>query len=36
MQHNSTFMAWFKAEVLKDSKCSATLIWLENGLRFDV
>jgi len=29
-------MPWFKDEVLKDSAASETLIWLENGLKFDV
>jgi len=31
-----TFMPWFKVEVLKDSKSSDTLMWLANGLKFDV
>jgi len=31
-----TFMPWFKAEVLKDSITSEILIWLANGLKFDV
>ena len=29
-------MPWFKFEVLKDSQCSETLMWLANGLKFDV
>jgi len=36
MEHNRTFMPWFKYEVLKDSQCSETLMWLANGLKFDV
>jgi len=36
MEHNRTFVPWFKVEVLKDSKSSKTLMWLANGLRFDV
>jgi len=32
----TTFMPWFKDEVLKDSTTSETLIWLANGLKFDV
>jgi len=36
MEHNRTFMPWFKSEVLKDSQCSETLMWLANGLKFDV
>ena len=36
MEHNKTFMAWFKSKVLKDSQCSETLMWLVNGLKFDV
>jgi len=29
-------MPWFKDEVLKDSKSPKTLMWLANGLRFDI
>jgi len=29
-------MLWFKFEVLKDSQSSDTLMWLANGLKFDV
>ena len=29
-------MPWFKYEVLKDSQSSETLMWLANGLKFDV
>jgi len=29
-------MPWFKSEVLKDSQCFETLMWLANGLKFDV
>ena len=36
MEHNRTFMPWFKYEVLKDSQCFETLMWLANGLKFDV
>ena len=36
MEHNKTFMPWFKDEVLKYSTPSKTLIWLENGLKFSV
>ena len=36
MEHNRTFMPWFKDEVLKDSTTSETLTWLTVGLKFDV
>jgi len=36
MEHNRTFMPWFKDEVLKDSTTSETLTWLAIGLKFDV
>ena len=36
MEHNRTFMPWFKDEVLKDSTASKTLTWLAAGLKFDV
>ena len=36
MEHNKTFKPWFKFEVLKDSQSSKTLMWLANGLKFDV
>jgi len=36
MEHNRTFMDWFKYEVLKDSTTSETLTWLAVGLKFDV
>jgi len=36
MEHNRTFMHWFKFEVLKDPQCFETLMWLVNGLKFDV
>jgi len=36
MEHNRTFMPWFKDEVLKDSTTSETLTWLATGLKFDV
>jgi len=36
MEHNKTFMPWFKDKVLKDSKALETLIWLAVGLKFDV
>jgi len=36
MEHNRTFMPWFKDEVLKDSTTSDTLTWLAAGLKFDV
>jgi len=29
-------MHWFKYEIFKDSQSFETLMWLENGLRFDV
>jgi len=29
-------MSWFKFEILKDSKCCETLMWLVNELKFDV
>ena len=29
-------MSWFKSEILKDLQCSETLMWLANGLKFDV
>ena len=36
MEHNRTFMPWFKDEVFKDSTASETLTWLAAGLKFDV
>jgi len=36
MEHNRTFMPWFKDEVLKDSTTLETLTWLAAGLKFDV
>jgi len=36
MEHNRTFMPWFKDEVLKDSMTSKTLTWLPVGLKFDI
>ena len=36
MEHNGTFMPWFKDEVLNDSTASETLTWLAAGLKFDV
>jgi len=36
MEHNRTFMPWFKDEVVKDSTASETLTWLAAGLKFDV
>jgi len=36
MEHNRTFMPWFKDEVLKDSTASETLTWLVVGLKYDV
>ena len=36
MEHNRTFMPWFKDEVLKDSTALETLTWLVAGLKFDV
>ena len=36
MEHNKTFMPQFKFEVLKDSQSSETLMWLANGLKFNV
>jgi len=36
MEHNKMFMPWFKYEVLRDSQSSKTLMWLANGLKFDV
>jgi len=36
MEHNKTFMPWSKGEVLKDSQSFETLMWLANGLKFDV
>jgi len=36
MEHNRTFMPWFKDKVLKDSTASKTLTWLATGLKFDV
>jgi len=36
MEHNRTFMPWFKDVVLKDSTTSKTLTWLAAGLKFDV
>jgi len=36
MEHNRTFIPWFKDEVLKDSTASETLTWLDVRLKFDV
>jgi len=36
MEHNRTFIPWFKDEVLQDSTASETLTWLADGLKFDV
>jgi len=36
MEHNRTFMPWFKDEVLKDSTTLKTLTWLAAKLKFDV
>jgi len=36
MEHNITFMPWFKDEVLKNSTTSENLTWLAAGLKFDV
>jgi len=36
MEHNRTFMPWFKDEVFKDSTALETLTWLVVGLKFDV
>jgi len=36
MEHNITFMPWFKDEVLKDSTTSKTLTWLASGFKFEV
>ena len=36
MEHNRTFMPWFKDKVFKDSTTLETLIWLGVGLKFDV
>ena len=35
MEHNRTFMPWFKDELLKDSTTLETLTWLSAGLKFD-
>ena len=36
MEHNKTFMSWFKSEIDKEPHSSQTLLWLANGLKFDV
>jgi len=36
MEHNKTFMTWFKEQIIKDPFASKTLAWLGNGLNFDV
>jgi len=36
MEHNRTFIPWFKDEVLKDSTTSESLTWLVAELNFDV
>ena len=36
IEHNKTFMSWFKQQIMNDPSASETLIWLENGLKFDV
>jgi len=36
MEHNKTFMSWFREQIIKDSSASETLTWLANGLKFEV
>jgi len=36
MEHNKTFMTWFKEQIIKDPSASETLTWLANGLKIDV
>jgi len=36
MEYNRIFMPWFKVEVFKDVATSKKLIWMKNGLMFDV
>jgi len=36
MEHNRTFMPWFKYKGLKDSTTLETMTWLASGLMFDV
>jgi len=36
IEHNRTFMPWFKNKVLKDSTTFKTLIWLAAKFKFDV
>ena len=36
MEHDRTFTPWFKFELLKDLQSFDTLMWLANGLKFDV
>jgi len=31
IEHNRTFITWFKSEVLKDLQSFETLMWLTNG-----
>lgn len=36
VEHNKTFMSWFKQQIMNDPSASETLTWLANGLKFDV
>ncbi|XP_068466379.1 uncharacterized protein [Phaseolus vulgaris] len=36
IEHNKTFMSWFKQQIMNDPSASETLTWLANGLKFDV
>ena len=36
IEHNKTFIPWFKQQIMNDPSTSKTLTWLANGLKFDV
>jgi len=36
IEHNKTFMPWFKKQIMNDPSISRTLTWLANSLKFDV
>ena len=36
IEHNKTFMSWFKQQIMNDPLTFETLTWLANDLKFDV
>jgi len=36
IEHNKTFMSWFKQQIMNDPSASETLTWIANDLKFDV